>query len=170
MSKTTNKTGPSQPTRQPGKSGANPSPRPGPVPAEMDEKGGKTKISTLSLRQQSALPLVALSPSISQAARSSGVGETTLRRWLDDPAFHSEVVHLRQESADLARQELQGLMLRGVSVISDAMDDPNPAIRLRAARYALSFAVKASEMQRLAADLKELKNSLASRRRIESSK
>ena len=107
--------------------------------------GGNERIpekSDLTFRQQSALPIIAASPSIAQAAGASGIGESTLRRWLEDDKFRDELTRLRQESASLARQELQGLMLRSVSVLADAMDHPDMAIRLRAARYSMSFAVR----------------------------
>ena len=119
-------------------------------------------VPSLTFRQQAALPIIAVFPSISQAAQASGIGETTLRRWFNDPNFSREVARARQESANLARQELQGLMLRSVSVIADALDDPNPAIRLRAARYAMSLGNRFSEVQQLAEDLKELKTYLES--------
>ena len=102
----------------------------------------ETKNSSLTIRQQSALHIIAASPTVAQAARTSGIGESTLRRWLADNRYRQEVTRHRQESANLARQELQGLMLRSVSVLTEAMDDPDLTLRLRAARYALSFAVQ----------------------------
>ena len=51
-------------------------------------------------------------------------------------------------------------MLRSVSVISDAMDDPHPAIRLRAARYALSFGAQFSEADRIQSNLRKLEQAI----------
>ena len=124
--------------------------------AGMTENGGKSKLSSLTFRQQAALPVIAAAPSVAQAARDSGVGESTLRRWLDAPAFLEDLLRYRQETAGLARQELQALMLRSVSVIASAMEDPNPSIRLRAARYALSFGFKISEIDKLSESIQEL--------------
>ena len=93
----------------------------------------------------------------------SGFNERTLRRWLDDDDFRAELTRLREESAGLARCELQGLMLRGVSVLSEAMDDPDKALRLRAARYALSFAVRIGETEKLRKDLQDLEDALSLR-------
>ena len=70
-----------------------------PVPAEMSENDRKIKISALAFRQQAVLPIVALSPSVAQAARDSGVAESTLRRWLQDSRFRQELTQLRQETA-----------------------------------------------------------------------
>ena len=130
------------------------------VAVPSDGHGPSGGADALSPRQQSALPLVALSPSLAQAAQSAGVGRSTLNRWMNDPAFRSEIVRVRQEAADLARQEMQGMMLRAASVINNAMDDPDPAIRLRAARCALSFANSFSQVHRLNSQLDELLASL----------
>ena len=115
----------------------------------------------LSPHQQAVLPVMASAPSLAQAARISGFSERTLRRWLDDDDFRGELTRLRQESAELARLELQGLMLRSVSVLSEAMDDPDKAIRLRAARYAMSFAVRVSETEKLKREIQDLEDAIA---------
>ena len=78
-----------------------------PQPAEIAENDRKIEISALAFRQQAALPIIALAPSIAQAARDSGIAESTLRCWLQDPGFREELTKLRQESAELARQEFQ---------------------------------------------------------------
>ena len=55
------------------------------------------KISDLTFHQQSALPSVVVAPSIAEAARKTGVADSTLRRWLEEPAF--------REARDLAHKE-----------------------------------------------------------------
>ena len=152
----------SQPARQPRK----PTPESIPNPAseseweEMRENEREIEKSDLTRRQQSALPIVAASPTIAQAARTSRIGESTLYRWLDDEDFRNELTRLRQESANLARLELQGLMSRGVSVLAEAMDDPDVAVRLRAARCALSFAVQICEAEKLRSEIQALEEAL----------
>ena len=158
MPKSRAKPNPSKPAPKP--------PEPGPTPenrpewAEMSENERVFEKPDLTFRQQSALPLIAVSPSVAQAARASGIGESTLRRWLEDDNFRDELTRLRQESASLARQELQGLMLRSVSVLAEAMDHPDMAIRLRAARYSLSFAVQICEAEKLRSDIQALEEAL----------
>ena len=132
-----------------------------PVPAEMSENDRKIKISALAFRQQAVLPIVALSPSVAQAARDSGVAESTLRRWLQDSRFRQELTQLRQETASLAQQEFQGLLLRSATVIAQSMADPDPAIRLRAARYAASFGARIAYVQKLRDEIRELREALA---------
>ena len=148
----------SQPVRQPLQSA--PKPATEPEWAEMSETEREIEKSDLTFRQHSALPVIAASPTIAEAARSSGIGESTLRRWLEDDHFREELTRLRQESAHLARQELQGLMLRSVSVLTEAMDHPDMAIRLRAARYALAFAVQFCEAEKLKSDIQALEDAL----------
>ncbi len=130
------------------------------VSSTSDRPGSSYRVDALSPRQQSALPVVALSTSLTHAAQAAGVGRSTLTRWMNDPAFRSEIVRVRQEAAELARQEMQGMMLRAASVINNAMDDADPAIRLRAARCALSFATSFSQIHQLNSALDELLDSL----------
>ena len=128
---------------------------------QMSANVRRIENSNLSHRQWAVLPVVASAHSLAQAARISGFSERTLRRWLDDDDFRGELTRLRQESAELARLELKGLMLRSVSVLSEAMDDPDKAIRLRAARYAMSFAVRVSETEKLKKDIQDLEDAVA---------
>ena len=127
---------------------------------KMGENGREIQKSSLTFRQQAALTVIAATPTVAQAARQSGIGERTLYRWLEDPDFRAELVRLREESANLARQELQGLMLRSVSVIAEAMDDPDKAVRLRAARYAMSFAARIGEVEKLRKEIQEVEAAL----------
>ena len=122
----------------------------------MGENDAAIDFSGLTFRQQAALPTIALSPTLSQAARASGIAERTLRRWLVDPDFLQHIDRRRQETAHLARQELQGLLPLCASVFADAMKSPDPALRLRAARYALSFIIRISEVEKLDANLQDL--------------
>ena len=153
----------SQPARQPTPASA---PKPDPNSAngsEWGEMSGNERViekSSLTFRQRSALPIIAASPTIAQAARTSGIGESTLRRWLEEDSFRDELTRLRQESASLARQELQGLMLRSVSVLAEAMNNSDVTVQLRAARYALSFAVQIGEAEKLRSDIQALEEVL----------
>ncbi len=149
--------------------------QPGPQPAkspftglspdtEREEmRGNKTPIneSKLSFRQQSTLPTIAASPSIAEAARLSGVGESTIHRWMEDEDFREELTNLRQESAELARQEIQGLMLTGLSIMAEAMQSPDESTRIRTARYVLSFGVQIGEAEKLRREVRKLEDAFA---------
>ena len=129
---------------------------------EMTGNDRATKISILTSRQQGALPIIAAAPSIAQAARDCRLSESTIRRWLRDPAFAEELDLLRQEYAGQVSQQCTGLMLRGMNVLAEAMEDPDPNLRLRAARCALTFSVQLQEAMKLNADIREMRDSFDS--------
>ena len=130
--------------------------------AEMGANDTDFQIATLTFRQQSALPAIAMASTIIQAARDSGIGKTTLHRWLQEPEFRQQLANYRQESADLARQQAQALLPRCLSVFAEVMEGPDPSLRLRAARYAVAFALQLAEVQDLKATLHQLEQSVQS--------
>ena len=107
------------------------------------------KTTSLTHRQLAALPHIAASPRLSQGARSASIGRATLYRWLQDEPFRQALERLQSDAADFARSELQGLMLKGILVLSQAMDDSNPDIRLRAARGTLYLALKVKDIKEI---------------------
>ena len=138
-------------------------PDPPQAPLGLEELRGNERevdFSALSPRQQAALPIVACFPTIAQAARAANVAESTLYRWLTDPAFSNCLVELRCQSANVARQKLLELTPLCISVLADAMRDPDPAIRLRAANYTLSFNLRVTEHENLRSDLHNLQNAI----------
>ena len=133
---------------------------PATLPADPDSpdmagNGRDIEISALTFRQQSALPVVAVSRTLAQAAHDSGVAERTLRRWLQDPSFRDQLDRLRAESYDLARRQLQAAMPGCISFLAELAQEGNdPAIRLRAIRYMMTYGIKFSESDELSARLK----------------
>ncbi len=121
------------------------------------------KTTSLTDRQLAALPHVAASPTLSQAARSASIGRATLYRWLQDERFRQALDRLQAEAADFARSELQGLMLKGILVLSQAMDDSNPDIRLRAARATLYLALKVKDIKDIERRLETIDDAFALR-------
>ena len=99
--------------------------------------------------QFAALPYLVASPTLAQGARLADIGRTTLYRWMNDHEFRTTLERLRGEAAGLAHTELRGLMLKGVLVLAEAMEDPSPNVRVRAARAALSVGLKAIDLKEL---------------------
>ena len=120
-------------------------------PIAPNEMGGleQNKIdlqaSHLSSRQILALPVLAASPNMRQAARDAGIGQSTLYRWLRDENFHRELKRLIVEVAELTRRELKGLTLRSLKILADLLEDPNPMVRLRAARTIASMGIRITD-------------------------
>ncbi len=144
----------------------NPSPNPSqdPIPQCSALPHNKTHLenSALSPRQLGALPAIVGSQSQAQAARSAGIDRSTLYRWLQDQDFRQELSRLREESAALARTELQASMLHAVNVILDSTNSDNEIVRLRAARSLLNLGLKVNEIEKLRAELRLLEKSLES--------
>ena len=137
---------------RPGKPQSNPAPR---------QKAPEKNPPALSLRQQTALPVIAVSRTLTQAANDANINRTTLRRWMEDDKFREELVRLREEAAELARSELQELMLHSVGVLADAMENaPSHDVRVRAARTALSFGMQLNEMKKLHHEIETLRDAL----------
>ena len=126
----------------------------------MAQNGTETGKPSFTARQKRTLPILASASSISEAARLSDVGRRTLHRWLDDPNFRNELAGLHKEAADLARSQLQGVMLQAVLALADSLQDPNPEIRLRAIRTALDYSAKFNDIETLRQELRALEDSL----------
>ena len=155
------------PTKPPGSLFQGPSQpsEPGP-PAETEsvEMSGNERIFEipgLSPRQQSALPTVVSSPTIAESARRAGVAESTLRRWLDEPAFRKELDRQREEAYNLALKQVQALVPECLSIFAKvAVESADPALRLRAARYLLSYGMKVKEVDDLRERIRNLEQAV----------
>ncbi len=127
---------------------------------EEEGPGGEAGFSSLSFRQQAALPIIASSLSLSEAARNSGIGQTTLRRWLNNPEFREELALLRRDASLLALQKLQAMVPRSMAVIAELLDNADAAIRLRAARCVMDYFIQLNQEHVLRAEIQEIKESL----------
>ena len=125
-------------------------------PSGADQIRDLPGFTTLTPRQQVTLPVIALTPSVTQAARLSGVSESTLRRWLADPVFEQLVNRVRLDAARQAGREIHSLVPRCMAIFNDAMDSPDLSMRLRAARYALSLVNRFGETEKLYNDVQDL--------------
>ena len=104
----------------------------------LGQNGTDLQLSHLSSRQVRALPILAAAPNMRQAARDAGISERTLYRWLQNEYFRTELKRLTAEDAQLIRRELQSLTLHSLRTLTELMEDPDPIVRLRAAR-AIAF-------------------------------
>ena len=105
----------------------------------MDPNGPAISKS-LTPRQTLALPHLACTASITAGAELAQIGRSTLKRWMRDDHFRSQLQRMRDEAVSLAETKLQGLMLQSVFVIEDALHDDATGNRLEAARIAISAA------------------------------
>ena len=96
----------------------------------------------LSNRQQEALPHIAAADSLAEGARRASIGRATIYRWMEDDDFRAELSRVRTEMAELAQAEMQGIMLKAVAVIDQALDGDISPVKLRAALGAINAALK----------------------------
>ena len=79
---------------------------------------------------------------------------------MNDPTFRAEFELQRKAVADLAYSEFRGLALKSVLIFAELLDDPNPNVRLQAARATVHTALKVEESQDLRKRLEVLSESL----------
>ena len=90
---------------------------------------------TLSTKKQAAIAALLSSPSITEAAEASGIGRSTMHRWLEDPEFKQALSAAEAEAISSAVRRLVGGMGENLSTMREIRDDPDtsPALSLRAA-------------------------------------
>ena len=112
----------------------------------------------ISRKQDTAIGALLSRPTISAAAESVGIGESTLRRWLKDRDFLAAYRAARREAVSQAVGHLQGACSVAVLALTDISQDVScPAsARVSAARTVLELALKGVELEDLAVRVEEL--------------
>ena len=68
---------------------------------------------------------------------------------MHDPEFREEYQRLRTQAAEMARSELEGLMLKSAGVLAHALEDKDPKVRLQAARATMVMGLRHVDMREL---------------------
>ena len=85
---------------------------------------------------------LAAGASASEAARQFEVSVSTVKRRMADPDFRQFVADLRAQMIERARGRLTDNMTRAADALAGLLDDPTPAIRIRAARALLALGLR----------------------------
>jgi hypothetical protein len=93
---------------------------------------------------------------ITDAAAANGVGERTVRRWLDEAPFREWVRALRHERYGQAAGQAAASNAKAVQTLVAILDSPNEANRLGAAKALLTFSFQFRKEDEFAARLDEL--------------
>ncbi len=112
----------------------------------------------LNRKQEQAIAALLSCPTIGEAARATGISESTLLRWLQQDEFQDHYREARREAIGQAIANLQKASSEAVKTLQDVMKDmtaPAPA-RVSAAKIVLDTAIKAVEIEDLAARVEEL--------------
>ena len=114
--------------------------------------------TALSPRQAAALPYIASEPTLTRGAQAAQIAKSTLMRWMNDPFFRAELERIRRNISDLAFNELEGLTLKSVIRLEQLLDDPDPRIRHRALKTALSTSLNIREQREFRSRIEVIEN------------
>jgi transposase-like protein len=112
----------------------------------------------LSHKQERAIAVLLVAPSVTAAAQQIGVNENTLLRWLRDVAFGAAYREARRAVVQHAIIQVQHAAGEAVETLRSVMQDAGaPAsARVSAAKAILETAVKAVEVEDLEARIAAL--------------
>lgn len=116
------------------------------------------KDSGLSHRQAVALPYIASEPTLARGANAAQIARSTLARWMRDPAFRAELEHIRNNMADLAFAELEGLTLKSVIRMAQLLESENENVAHRALKTAIATTLTVREQRTIRHRLDLLEN------------
>ena len=109
---------------------------------------------------EQAIAALFLQPTVVDAARSIGVGESTLRRWLGEPAFCEAYRAARRQAVEVAIGTLQQAGAEAVTTLRRNMSETTPpAVQVRAAVAILEHAARGVELLDLAERVAALEES-----------
>jgi hypothetical protein len=97
----------------------------------MPQKVPESKLETLAAG-------VAAGLSVRRAAKAAGIAGTTARRLAAEPSFKATVASIREQILSQAVGQLTRLASKSAATLGKLLDSPDPEIRLKAAREALS--------------------------------
>jgi hypothetical protein len=106
----------------------------------------------LSRKEETAISALLTQGTLAEAASLAGIGEATLRRWLQRDDFQAAYRGARREAVSQAVAHLQRISGEAVEALRTIMnDDQKPSsARVTAARVILELSIKAVELEDLA--------------------
>lgn len=115
--------------------------------------------------EDAALAALLAEPTIAQAAEKAGIGESTLLRWLADPAFKARYRDARRQIVEHAVARLQQTTSEAVGALRRNLACGNPSVEVGAARVVFDQALRAIELADLAERVEQLEQSAAQDKR-----
>lgn len=111
---------------------------------------------TLTQQQQRAIGALLTSPTLTAAAKSTGVARKTLYRWMEDPAFRAALDAAESEVLDGVSRRLLALAEKAADKLDALLDSANDNVRLRAASVTLDILMRLRELRDVERRLTEL--------------
>jgi AcrR family transcriptional regulator len=123
-------------------------------------------VAELTPKQEEAILALLSNRTVEDAARAAKITPRTLYRYLKDPEFNAAYRQARWTAFGQCTARLQQASSAAVSVLVKVLADPTTpaAVKVRAADSVLDHAVKALEVEDIAARLAELERAASSAR------
>jgi hypothetical protein len=117
----------------------------------------------LSRKREQAIAALLTAATVEAAAAAAGVGERTLRGWMQQPAFSRAYQDARRLVVETALTRLQQVSGDAVETLRRNLTCKKPAAEIRAALGILDLAVRAVEIGDLAQRVEELEGLISER-------
>lgn len=118
-----------------------------------EKKGHGQKLSRHGARVLAAL---LQHPTVTEAAKASGISERSIFRWLQRNDFREQYKAAQRMVVDDAIGELQGATKEAVATLRRSLSSGNSASEVRAAQIILEQSFKAIEIQELQTRIERL--------------
>lgn len=124
---------------------------------------GTNAAQGLQPKQEEAIIALLNQPTVKQAAAALGVGESTMHRWLDEPAFANAYRRARRQAFSVAVGLTQKYTALAVQTLAKIMTDPTAphSAKVSAASATLKFGRESIELDDLAGRLEEVESRLS---------
>ena len=119
--------------------------------------------STLTLKKRKAIAALLINSTVTAAAKSAGVGRSTLQRWLKEPDFKAALREAQTDRLERATVRLTGELPAAISTLSEIhQDEDQPAsARVRAAALVLDYYMRFIDAYDLAERVESLEKMLS---------
>lgn len=122
-------------------------------------------VTDLDAKSQ-AIILLARGTTTDKTGEAVGVSGRTIRRWREEPGFEQDVLTARRELLAEARAALAGAARDAIVTLHEALQDENPANRIRAASILVNTLPAISEQLELEDRLAQLEAAVEDSRRL----
>lgn len=120
-----------------------------------------------SVRERAIMCLLS-ERTLGAAAKTAGVAERTLRRWLtDDDAFKASLAEARRTAFEAGLSRVQAIAAKAIDTLEDLLrKGEQPSVRLGAARAVVELAVSRHDAETLLTRLEELEQRVEQGRQV----
>lgn len=115
-------------------------------------------MSELSRKQEKVLTDLLNGSTITDAAKTNGVSETTIYKWFNEENFKSEHRRLKREAFEISVSKIQHKTDKAIETLEKNLTCGNPNAEIRAAQILLDHAAKGIETMDILERLEALEN------------